>query len=158
MRTRRLAPATLALALLVLAGSLAACTPGVSAVDHARQMIGTRYTYGGASPSEGFDCSGLTSWAWNKAGVDEIPRTSSAQYAWTTRIERSDLQPGDLVFYSAGGPDGTVSHVSLYAGEGKLIHAPNRDRNVEEVSIDSFWTSNLVGYGRIPASAMPESS
>lgn len=158
MSTRRLAPATLALALLVLAGSLAACTPGLSAVDHARKVIDTRYRYGGASPSEGFDCSGLTSWAWNQAGVDEIPRTSRDQYAWSTRIERSDLQAGDLVFYSAGGPGGTVSHVSLYAGEGKLIHAPNSDRRVEEVSLDEYWTSNLVGYGRIPASAMPESS
>jgi peptidoglycan DL-endopeptidase CwlO len=150
---RRSVAATAALALLLVAGSLAGCTPGQSAVDHARQQIGRPYTYAGASPGTGFDCSGLTSWAWKQAGV-AIPRTSRDQHAWTDRISRSDLQPGDLVFYSSGGPGGTVSHVSIYAGEGEVIHASSSKDQVMEAPVD-YWPGHLVGYGRIPASALP---
>ena len=155
-RRLRLAPAVTALALLVLAGALSACTPGNAAVEHARGQIGTRYTYGGSTPKSGFDCSGLTSWAWGQAGVT-IPRTSSGQFDWTDRVSRSQLQPGDLVFYSSSGPGGRVSHVALYAGDGTIIHARNSSMPVREDRLDSYWTSNLVGYGRIPASAMPRS-
>ena len=155
MLTRsRAVAATAVLAVLLAAASLAGCTPGQSAVDHARQQIGRPYTYGGSSPSTGFDCSGLTSYAWRQAGVTTMPRTSRDQHAWADRISRAELQPGDLVFYSAGGPTGTVSHVALYAGDGRIIHAPSRGKTVSEASID-YWSSNLVGYGRVPASALP---
>jgi cell wall-associated NlpC family hydrolase len=154
-RTRtRAVTATAALALLLAAASLAGCTPGQSAVDHARQQIGTPYRYGGSSPSTGFDCSGLTSWAWKKAGVSSIPRTSRDQHAWAKPIPRDQAQPGDLVFYSSGGPRGTVSHVALYAGGGRIIHAPSSGKTVTEASVD-YWSGALVGFGRVPASAMP---
>lgn len=151
-RRRLLAPLTLALALAALAVSLGACTPGVTAVEAAREQIGRPYTYGGSSPSNGFDCSGLTSYAWRQAGVT-LPRTSRDQAAWAERIGRDELQPGDLVFYSSGGPRGTVSHVALYAGEGKIVHASSSRDVVEETSLATYWTSNLVGYGRVPESA-----
>ncbi len=154
-RRLRVAPVVAALALLALAAGLTACTPGQSAVDAARSQIGTRYTYGGSSPETGFDCSGLTSWSWKQAGVTSIPRTSSGQHAWTERISRSQLEPGDLVFYSSGGPGGTVSHVAMYVGDGTIVHARNSSMPVREDRLDSYWTSNLVGYGRIPASALP---
>ncbi|HEX7131476.1 MAG TPA: C40 family peptidase [Iamia sp.] len=155
MLTRtRAVTATLVLALLLAAASLAGCTPGQSAVDHARQQIGRPYTYGGSSPSSGFDCSGLTSWAWKQAGVTSIPRTSRDQHRWAKSIPRDQLQPGDLVFYSSGGPSGTVSHVALYAGDGRIIHASSSHDRVEEAAVD-YWSGHLVGYGRIPASALP---
>lgn len=153
IRARALVGAAV-LPLVLAAGLLAGCTPGQSAVDHAREQIGRPYTYGGASPSTGFDCSGLTSWAWKQAGVTSIPRTSRDQHAWADRITRDQLQPGDLVFYSSGGPSGTVSHVALYAGEGRIIHASSSNDEVQEAPVD-YWSGHLVGYGRVPASAMP---
>ncbi|QYG92072.1 C40 family peptidase [Iamia sp. SCSIO 61187] len=153
-RSRAVA-ATAVLAVLLAAASLAGCTPGQSAVDHARQQIGRPYTYGGSSPGTGFDCSGLTSYAWRQAGVTTMPRTSRDQHRWAERIGRDQLQPGDLVFYSSGGPGGTVSHVALYAGDGRIIHAPSSGQTVTEASLASWWTSNLVGFGRVPASALP---
>jgi cell wall-associated NlpC family hydrolase len=151
---RRSVAAAATLALLLVAASLAGCTPGQSAVDHARQQIGRPYTYGGASPSGGFDCSGLTSWAWKQAGVTSIPRTSRDQHAWAKAITRQELQPGDLVFYSSGGPSGTVSHVALFIGDGMIVHASSSHDRVEEAPVD-YWSGHLVGYGRIPASALP---
>lgn len=150
---RRSATTALVLALLVGAASLAGCTPGQSAVDAARQQIGTPYRYGGSSPNSGFDCSGLTSWAWRQAGV-ELPRTSRDQYAWADRITREEAQPGDLVFYSSGGQGGTVSHVAIYAGDGKIIHAPSSGKTVTETTVD-YWRGALVGFGRVPADALP---
>jgi cell wall-associated NlpC family hydrolase len=146
--------ATFVLPLVLAAGLLAGCTPGQTAVDHAREQIGTPYRYGGSSPSTGFDCSGLTSWAWKQAGVSSIPRTSRDQRAWADRITRAELRPGDLVFYSSGGPTGTVSHVALYAGDGKIVHAPSSGKTVTETTVD-YWKGALVGFGRVPASAMP---
>ena len=155
MLTRaRAVAATAVLPLVLAAGLLAGCTPGQSAVDHARQQIGRPYTYAGSSPETGFDCSGLTTWAWKQAGVTTLPRTSRDQYAWTDRVERAELQPGDLVFYSSGGPRGTVTHVALYAGDGRIVHASSSNDRVEEAAVD-YWSGHLVGYGRIPASALP---
>ncbi|CAN5846029.1 hypothetical protein BH23ACT2_BH23ACT2_28460 [soil metagenome] len=153
MRTRRIAPLAVAAVALLAVTGLASCTPGTTAVEAAREQIGQPYVYGGSQPG-GFDCSGLTSYAWAQAGV-EMPRTSSAQYSWTDQITRDDLRAGDLVFYSAGGPNGTVSHVSLYAGDDTLIHARNSSHPVREDNLSTYWTSNLVGYGRVPQSAMP---
>jgi cell wall-associated NlpC family hydrolase len=150
---RLLAPLSVAVAAAVLALGLAACTPGTTAVEAARQQIGAPYRYGGASPS-GFDCSGLTSYAWEQAGVT-LPRTSRDQAAWADRVGRDELRPGDLVFYSSGGPRGTVSHVALYAGDGKLVHASSSKGVVEETSLARYWTTNLVGYGRVPADEVP---
>ncbi len=154
-RTRRLALAAGALVLVLAAAGLAGCTPGQTAVDHARTQIGRPYTYGGATPSGGFDCSGLTSWAWRQAGVTSMPRTSRDQYAWSKKITRAEAQPGDLVFYSSSGPRGTVSHVALYVGGGRIVHASSSHRRVEEASVD-YWSGHLVGFGRVPASALPK--
>ncbi len=153
MLRRRSATAALALALLVGAASLAGCTPGQAAVDAARQQVGRTYTYGGSSPNAGFDCSGLTSWAWKQAGVT-LPRTSRDQAAWAQRITRAEAQPGDLVFYSSSGPRGTVTHVALYVGAGRIVHASSSRDRVEETSVD-YWSGHLVGFGRVPGSALP---
>ena len=150
MKTRLASLAVVAL-VLVGAGSLSACTPQITAVQAAREQIGQPYVNGGESPSEGgFDCSGLTYYAWKQAGVT-LPRSSSAQYSWATKIKRADLKPGDLVFYAAGS---TVSHVALYAGNGKIIQARKPGIPAGEYDLATWWTSNLVGYGRVPASAL----
>lgn len=159
MRLRRLLLITLTVAIAAVSG-LTACQPGADigeeAVAAARTEIGQNYLYGGDSRADGgYDCSGLTSYAWKQAGVTSIPRTSRAQWAWVDHISESELRPGDLVFYSSGGPYGTVSHVALYAGDDTLVHARNSRMPVREDQFSTYWTSNLVGYGRIPSEALP---
>jgi cell wall-associated NlpC family hydrolase len=147
----RLASLALVALVLVGAGSLSACTPQITAVQAARQQIGEPYVSGGESPSEGgFDCSGLTYYAWKQAGVT-LPRSSSAQYTWATKIKKADLKPGDFVFYASGS---TVSHVALYAGNGKIIQAHKPGVPASEDDLATWWTGHLVGYGRIPANAL----
>ncbi len=98
-------------------------------------------TYGGArAPGGGFDCSGLTQWAWRQAGVD-LPRTAAAQYDAVAHVPLSDLQPGDLVFWGYGG----ISHVGMYVGGGNIIDAPDTG---ELVRIQAIWNNGLVGAGR----------
>ena len=79
---------------------------------------------------------------------------SRDQYAWVEKISREALQPGDLVFYSSGGPSGTVSHVALFIGGGRIVHASSSNDVVQEASVD-YWKGHLVGYGRVPRSALP---
>ncbi|MGH3451554.1 MAG: C40 family peptidase, partial [Haloechinothrix sp.] len=88
-----------------------------TAVDAAMSKRGSPYVYGAEGP-DSFDCSGLTSWAYNQAGVS-IPRSSSAQSTHGTAIPRSQLAPGDLVFFYQ-----PVSHVGVYIGNGQMVHAP----------------------------------
>lgn len=113
---------------------------GQKAVDVAMGQLGTPYAWGGNGPNS-FDCSGLTSFAWRAAGVD-LPRTSRQQHASITRISRSDLIPGDLVYYHS-----PVSHVAIYMGDGKVVEAPNSG-GVVRVRNDGLSRSGIVGFGR----------
>jgi cell wall-associated NlpC family hydrolase len=89
------------------------------AVAAAESQLGVPYVWGGESPGVGFDCSGLTAWAWGQAGVP-LPHYSGSQMADTTPVPVSDLEPGDLLFYGPGGSE----HVAMYIGDGKMIEAP----------------------------------
>ncbi|QYN16903.1 C40 family peptidase [Amycolatopsis sp. DSM 110486] len=88
-----------------------------AAVDAALSRLGDAYVWGATGPST-FDCSGLMQWAYRQAGIT-LPRSSREQSTFGTPIPRSQLQPGDLVFYYT-----PVSHVGMYIGEGKMVHAP----------------------------------
>lgn len=101
---------------------------GQAIVDAARSKIGAPYGWGAAGPSA-FDCSGLTSWAYQQIGKS-IPRTSQAQAAAGTPVAISDLQPGDIVAYYGG-----ASHVAIYAGNGMIIDALNSGTPVAERSL-----------------------
>jgi cell wall-associated NlpC family hydrolase len=94
------------------------------AVRTAYAQLGDPYVYGASGPNA-FDCSGLTSYAWRAAGV-YLPHSSSAQYGYGRHVSRADLQPGDLVFYYS-----PISHVAIYIGGGRVIHAPYPGRSVE---------------------------
>ncbi|MEV4948171.1 C40 family peptidase [Streptomyces sp. NPDC053755] len=98
------------------------------ALEFARDQIGKPYVWGATGPSS-YDCSGLTQAAWKSAGVD-LPRTTWDQVKVGTRVATDDLLPGDLVFFYDD-----ISHVGLYIGDGKMIHAPKPGANVREESI-----------------------
>jgi len=108
------------------------------AVDAALSQIGKPYSYGASGP-DSYDCSGLTMWAWAQAGVS-LPHNSGAQYAATTRVDRSDWEPGDLLFF--GSP---IHHVGMYIGNGQMVEAPYTGRSVRVVSASR---SDYVGAGR----------
>jgi cell wall-associated NlpC family hydrolase len=142
---------------LIAALTFSACDPvvpptvnngavlGAKAAAAAVTQVGQPYVYGGATPATGFDCSGLTSWAWKQVGVT-IPRTSSTQYAGSTRITKAQLRAGDLVFYGTGG---VVSHVAMYIGNGNLMqaHKPGVKASIDPLA--TYWTNALIGYGRV---------
>ncbi|WP_204911040.1 NlpC/P60 family protein [Microlunatus spumicola] len=101
-----------------------AATKGEVALAFAKEQLGEKYKYGAAGPSK-WDCSGLTMKAWAEAGV-KLPHSSSAQYKIGKKVKKADLRPGDLVFFYSG-----PSHVAIYVGDGKIIHAPKPGKTVE---------------------------
>jgi peptidoglycan DL-endopeptidase CwlO len=103
-------------------------------VGIAMQYIGVPYVYGGASPSTGFDCSGFTMYVYGQVGIS-LPHAASQQYAMCTPVERSQLQPGDLVFF--GSP---IHHVGLYVGGGMMIHAPHTGSSVRVEALSSDYS------------------
>ncbi|MEI2811698.1 MAG: NlpC/P60 family protein [Nocardioides sp.] len=106
------------------------------AIAFARDQIGEPYRWGAAGPNA-WDCSGLTMGAWS-AGGKSLPHYSVAQYQQSTPISRSQLQPGDLVFWGSSSRATSIYHVALYVGNGRIIHAPRTGRPVAEESID-YW-------------------
>lgn len=120
--------------------NLPASGGAATALAAALSQIGVPYVWGGESPGRGFDCSGLTQWAWRQAGVD-LPRTAAAQYDAIAHVPLSDLQPGDLLFWGFGG----ISHVGMYVGGGDIVNAPESG---ELVRVEAIWNNGLVGAGR----------
>jgi len=115
--------------------------PARVALNFAFAQKGKPYQYGAEGPNS-YDCSGLTMKAWAAAGVN-ITRTTNSQYAATKRVAKSDLQPGDLVFFS------NLGHVGLYIGNGQMIHAPSTGKTVSIVNINSgYYAANYFGAGR----------
>jgi cell wall-associated NlpC family hydrolase len=100
--------------------------------------LGSPYRWGGSSPS-GFDCSGFTMYVYSQVGIS-LPHSSSAQYGSGTHVSRSELQPGDLVFF--GSP---IHHVGMYVGNGNMIDAPYTGVSVR---IDPLQ-SNYAGATRV---------
>ncbi len=116
------------------------------AVWSALSEIGTPYVWGGSGPN-GFDCSGLTMWAWGKAGVS-LGHYTGSQYAQSRHVTEAELRPGDLVFYWRGGRGGDPTHVALYLGDGNIVHAPGRGRPVQIQPVD-YWSGASVAFGRV---------
>ena len=114
------------------------------AVRYALQQVGDRYVAAQAGPSS-FDCSGLTLAAWRQAGVS-LPHLSYSQYARTKHIPLSQIKPGDLLFYFGG----SVHHVSMYIGGGRMVHAANPGDGVIITSINDAWYRRyFTGVGRV---------
>ncbi|GHA55231.1 hypothetical protein GCM10010330_03290 [Streptomyces tendae] len=102
-----------------------------AAVAYAYQKLGSPYVWGATGPNA-FDCSGLTQAAYRAAGVS-LPRTTYAQIDAGRRVPRSELAPGDLVFFYSG-----ISHVGIYVGNGQMIHAPNPSAPVRVAPVDEM--------------------
>jgi hypothetical protein len=103
----------------------------------AMRFLGHPYRWGGPSPETGFDCSGLTMTAYRLNGL-ALPRTASEQYATGEPVSRRDLKVADLVFFATGRKR-KPSHVGLYVGEGRFIHAPGRGKVVRIDKLDAGY-------------------
>ena len=118
---------------------------GQQIVNLASKYLGVKYVYGGSSPA-GFDCSGLVQYVCKQLGIS-VNRSSRDQYKNGVYVAKSDLQPGDLVFFAKGK---TISHVGIYAGNGQVIHSPRPGKVVCYVPFASMCSySNYVGARRV---------
>jgi cell wall-associated NlpC family hydrolase len=115
---------------------------------HAMGLIGIRYKYGGTAPENGLDCSGLVRYLFKEVWGKELPRTSEEISRVGERIDTRELQPGDLVFYNTLRRG--FSHVGVYLGDNKFIHAPSGGGQVRIESMDmSYWKNRFNGARRI---------
>ncbi|MBN6149638.1 C40 family peptidase [Xanthomonas sp. AmX2] len=111
-------------------------------------LVGTPYRYGGNTPESGFDCSGLVAYVYRDMLDLKLPRTSHDLAAVQgPRIEPQRLAAGDLVFFGSGG---SVSHVGIYVGEGRFVHAPNSGGTVRLDYLDGpYWRDHYSGAKRV---------
>jgi cell wall-associated NlpC family hydrolase len=112
-------------------------------------LVGTPYRYGGASPEGGFDCSGLVQFVFRDAAGLRLPRSTRELVAMpAAEVDRDELEPGDLVFFNPGG--GKPSHIGIYVGEGRFVHAPSSGGTVRLDLLDSdYWRRAWAGARRI---------
>ena len=178
----RIIPPALVLALAALCTFSAHATPGSSSdeidrlladrglltkIDHVRQnvsqkaselvvnamgFLGVPYKWGGTDADTGFDCSGFVVSVYQQSIGLLLPRKAEQQAAATQKIEQTDLQPGDLVFFNT--MRRAFSHVGIYVGNGKFIHAPRAGAEVRVESMGgSYWQRRFDGARRVPATA-----
>lgn len=120
-------------------------SPGAKAAAVALDQVGVRYRYGGNGP-QGFDCSGLVHYAYRQAGVS-VPRTTGQLWAAAADVDRNDLRAGDILFFRV---EGKMSHVGMYLGERRFVHAPQSGQRVSVASLDApFYREALLRAGRI---------
>lgn len=150
----RLALALLIAALGGCAGSPEAEHPAVrasdetarNAIDYAREMVGKPYRYGGDTPA-GFDCSGLVRYSYGKAGI-KLPRDTQSQRRLSAPLSLRSLREGDLLFFDQEGRK--ASHVGMYLGSGRFVHAPATGGKVRTDSLKSdYWKKHFVDARRI---------
>jgi len=120
-------------------------TTGKNIAKLATRLKGIPYRYGGRN-KKGFDCSGLVYYSHQKMGIG-VPRTSLEQFKSAYPIQRKLLHPGDLVFFYLNRK--RVSHVGIYVGKNKFVHAPKSGKTVTTASLnDPFWRQRYAGAGR----------
>ena len=116
------------------------------AADNALEMVGKPYRYSGNTPA-GFDCSGLVQYSYRKAGLD-LPRETQTQRYLGQAVSRSRMRRGDLLFFDQEGQKS--SHVALYLGDGRFVHAPSTGGRVRTDRLDAaYWRKHFVEARRI---------
>lgn len=124
--------------------------PGSEIVQRALGHLGVRYRFGGTTPETGFDCSGFVRWVFRGVPAAlELPRASydMARFA-APDVAPGELAPGDLVFFRIRG--NRVSHVGIYIGEAKFVHAPSRGGQVRVDQLDDrYWKRRYAGAKRV---------
>jgi len=120
---------------------------GKEVVHSARQHLGLPYIWGGEDPNRGFDCSGLIKFTFQEFDVN-LPHRADLQFKYGEQVARTNLEPGDVVFFATGGYP--IGHVGIYVGEGQFIHAPRRGKPVQVDTIEKgYYSSRFVGARRI---------
>ncbi|WP_426688044.1 C40 family peptidase [Rhodanobacter ginsengiterrae] len=113
----------------------------------------TRYVRGGRDPSTGFDCSGFVRYVFAHAVGMQLPRNSASQFLAGLKVNRADMQPGDLVFFRTHGKR-SISHVGIYIANGRFIHSPATGKSVEISSLkEGYWAKRFAGAKRPEAMA-----
>jgi len=116
------------------------------AVELAQTLIGIPYRWGGADPVHGFDCSGLVYYVFNQLQM-RVPRVPRDLFLRYEQVSRNDLKPGDLIFFHTFA---LLSHVGIYIGEGRFIHAPRTGQTVKVESIDNrYFQERYAGARRV---------
>lgn len=124
-------------------------------VVNAMGFLGVPYQWGGTTAETGFDCSGFVRAIYEQSVGLLLPRKSEQQAAATQRIEKTELQPGDLVFFNT--MRRAFSHVGIYIGNGKFIHSPRAGSEVRvENMAGSYWQHRFDGARRVTAAQTPE--
>jgi cell wall-associated NlpC family hydrolase len=124
-------------------------------VMSAMGFLGVPYKFGGSSAEGGFDCSGFVRAVFEESLGKVLPRRADEQAAATQVIDRSELKPGDLVFFNT--MKRAFSHVGIYVGDGKFIHSPRAGSHVrvEDMRV-AYWQTRFNGARRVPISATTE--
>jgi cell wall-associated NlpC family hydrolase len=121
---------------------------GARIADTARSQIGARYRYGGDTPDEGFDCSGLVQWAYARNGV-RVPRTVDAQHQAGHPVRVPELGPGDLLFFNTSFKRTTL-HVGIATSPDRFVHSPSTGGRVREDRLsDPYWSSVFARARRL---------
>jgi hypothetical protein len=117
-------------------------------LNKARHFVGVPYRYGGTSP-RGFDCSGLVYYTLKNTGVS-VPRTAHAQYLHSTPVKKSELRPGDLVFFRTNRRTRRITHVGIYLGDNRFIHARSGGKKVDITKLSNrYYSTRFVRGGRV---------
>ena len=115
--------------------------------DFSMTLQNIRYRRGGRDPKTGFDCSGFVRYVFRHTAGAELPSDSASQYHAGHAIARGDLRTGDLVFFKTRGK--RVSHVGIYLGDGRFVHAPRTGRDVTVSELDGYWGRKFVEARRV---------
>ncbi len=145
-------------AALLAASDDHAAHAGAEATSLRQSLIGLamalrhiRYVRGGRTPSTGFDCSGFVHYVFAQAVGMNLPANAASQFLAGLKVNRKDMQPGDLVFFRTAGRRGRISHVGIYLDNGKFIHSPSRGQTVRVDNLaDTYWARHFAG------AALPE--
>lgn len=123
----------------------------------AMSLIGIHYRRGGNSPENGLDCSGMVRYVFKQSNDIDLPRTSAEMSRVGDQVEKNDLQPGDLVFFNT--VRRAFSHVGIYLGDNKFIHAPTPGSAVRIESMDlAYWKARFNGARRVLATEQQETN